>query len=208
MTYICVSGITIIGSDNGLSPGRRQAIIWSNAGILLIEALEKKLQWNSYRNYSIFIQENALECVVCEMTTILSRPQCVKPNCTVVSDFLSQMKLNSTRSMILLVQLRIDTELGPNFNSSYGLCFTHDDVMTWRCFPHYWSFIRNPLRYGESLIKLLTTNQIDVRCIKAWVMHTYEVYAEYFREPQFKSVGPPEISRVTWQIWWCDCNGL
>ena len=28
-----------IGSDNGLSPGRRQAIIWTNAGILLIEPL-------------------------------------------------------------------------------------------------------------------------------------------------------------------------
>ena len=28
--------LTIIGSDNGLSPGRRQAIIWTNAGILLI----------------------------------------------------------------------------------------------------------------------------------------------------------------------------
>ena len=36
MTYICVGKLTIIGSDNGLSPGRRQAIIWTNAGILLI----------------------------------------------------------------------------------------------------------------------------------------------------------------------------
>ena len=27
------------GSDNGLSPGRRQAIIWTNAGILLIGPL-------------------------------------------------------------------------------------------------------------------------------------------------------------------------
>ena len=33
---ICVSKLTIIGSDNGLSPGQRQAIIWANAGILLI----------------------------------------------------------------------------------------------------------------------------------------------------------------------------
>ena len=32
---ICTSKLTIIGSDNGLSPGRRQAIIWTNAGILL-----------------------------------------------------------------------------------------------------------------------------------------------------------------------------
>ena len=36
MTHICVNEVTIIGSDNGLSPGRRQAIIWTNAGILLI----------------------------------------------------------------------------------------------------------------------------------------------------------------------------
>ena len=36
VTHICVGNLIIIGSDNGLSPGRRQAIIWTNAGILLI----------------------------------------------------------------------------------------------------------------------------------------------------------------------------
>ena len=36
VTHIRVSKLTVIGSDNGLSPGRRQAIIWTNAGILLI----------------------------------------------------------------------------------------------------------------------------------------------------------------------------
>ena len=35
VTHICIVKLTIIGSDNGLSPGRRQAIIWTNAGILL-----------------------------------------------------------------------------------------------------------------------------------------------------------------------------
>ena len=39
VTHICVSEITMIGSDNGLSPGRRQAIIWTNAGLLLIGPL-------------------------------------------------------------------------------------------------------------------------------------------------------------------------
>ena len=39
VTHICVSKLIIIGSDNGLSPGRRQAIIWTNAGILLIGPL-------------------------------------------------------------------------------------------------------------------------------------------------------------------------
>ena len=37
--HICVSKLTIIGSDNGLSPDQRQAIIWTNAGILLIGPL-------------------------------------------------------------------------------------------------------------------------------------------------------------------------
>ena len=39
VTHICVGNLTIIGSDNGLSPGRQQAIIWTNAGILLIGPL-------------------------------------------------------------------------------------------------------------------------------------------------------------------------
>ena len=37
--HICVSKLAIIGSDNGLSPGRRQAIIWTNAGVLSIRTL-------------------------------------------------------------------------------------------------------------------------------------------------------------------------
>ena len=77
VTHICVGELTIIGSDNGLSPGRRQAIIWTNAGILLIWPHMKKFWWNCNQNWSIFIQENALENVVCEMASILSRPQCV-----------------------------------------------------------------------------------------------------------------------------------
>ena len=34
VTHIYVGKNTNIDSDNGLSPGRRQAIIWTNAGIL------------------------------------------------------------------------------------------------------------------------------------------------------------------------------
>ena len=36
VTHICVSKLAIIDSDIGMSPGRRQAIIWTNAGLLLI----------------------------------------------------------------------------------------------------------------------------------------------------------------------------
>ena len=39
VTHICVGNLTIIGSDNGLSHGRCQAITWTNVGILLIGPL-------------------------------------------------------------------------------------------------------------------------------------------------------------------------
>ena len=39
VTHIYIGKLTIIGSDNGFSPGRRQAIIWTNARILLIRPL-------------------------------------------------------------------------------------------------------------------------------------------------------------------------
>ena len=39
VTHICISKLAIIGSDNGLLPERHQAIIWTNAGRVLIRPL-------------------------------------------------------------------------------------------------------------------------------------------------------------------------
>ena len=39
VTYICISKLTIIGLDDSISTGRCQAIIWINAGVLLIGPL-------------------------------------------------------------------------------------------------------------------------------------------------------------------------
>ena len=49
--HICISKLTIIGADNYLSPGRRQAIIWTTDVILLIGPLET--------NSSEILSENA-----------------------------------------------------------------------------------------------------------------------------------------------------
>ena len=35
VTHVCVSTLTIIGSDNGLSPGRCQTILWTNRVLLI-----------------------------------------------------------------------------------------------------------------------------------------------------------------------------
>ena len=54
MTHICVGKLTIIGSDNVLSPGRRQAIIQTNDGVLLIEPLGTNVSemWSEIHTFS------------------------------------------------------------------------------------------------------------------------------------------------------------
>ena len=68
VTHICVSKLTIIGSDIGLSPGRRQATIWTTAWMFII--VPNKVQWNLNQNSYIFFQENAFENVVLKMASI------------------------------------------------------------------------------------------------------------------------------------------
>ena len=70
LDYICFGKLIIIGSDNGLSPGRRQAIIWTIVGILLIGPMGTNFSEILIGIPNIFIQENAFENVVCEMASI------------------------------------------------------------------------------------------------------------------------------------------
>ena len=76
VTNICVSILTTIASNNGLSHGRRQAIIWTNA-VIVNWTDGNRLQWNINRNPFMFIQENTFEYVVWKMASILSPLQCV-----------------------------------------------------------------------------------------------------------------------------------
>ena len=78
MTHICVNDLTIIGSDNGLSPGRHQAIIRTNAGILLIGCLETTFSEILIQIVTFSFKKMRLKNVVCEIAAMLSRPQFVK----------------------------------------------------------------------------------------------------------------------------------
>ena len=71
MTHICVGNLTIIGPDNGSSPGRRQAIICANAGILLIEPLGTNLS-----EILIGIQTFSFKKMHLKMSSAKWRPFC------------------------------------------------------------------------------------------------------------------------------------
>ena len=67
--------LTIIGLDNGLSPGRRQAIIWTNARVLLIQTLGT--------SFSEILRENQtcpLKKTYLKMSSAKWRPSCLGLN--------------------------------------------------------------------------------------------------------------------------------
>ena len=68
MTHICVGNLTIISSDNGLSPGQRHAMnqCWNTVNC----TLRNTLQLNINRNSWTFIQEKSFENI-CEMAELL-----------------------------------------------------------------------------------------------------------------------------------------
>ena len=75
MTHKCVSKLTIIDSDNGLSPGRRQAIIWTNAGILLI-----RTTGTNFSEISSEIHTFSFKKMHSKMSSAKWRPFCVGLN--------------------------------------------------------------------------------------------------------------------------------
>ena len=70
-----MSKLTIIGSDNGLLPGRRQAIIWTNAGILLIRTLG-----TNFSEIVIEIQTFSLKKMHLKMSSVKRQPFCLGLN--------------------------------------------------------------------------------------------------------------------------------
>ena len=84
VTHIYVSKLFIIGSDNGLSPGRRQAIIWTNAGILLIWPFG-----TNFSEISIDIHTFSLKKINFKMSSGKWRPFCLGLN---VLNFISDGK--------------------------------------------------------------------------------------------------------------------
>ena len=90
VTHICVSKLTIIGSHNGLSPGRRQAIIWTNAEILLIGPLGTHFNETSIEIHTFSFKKIHLKLssgkwrpfclglnVLIHVSERVPRPQCV-----------------------------------------------------------------------------------------------------------------------------------
>ena len=82
VTHVCVSNLVIIGSDKGLSSCRRQAIIWTNAGILLIRTSGTNLseilsEINTFSSKDMHLKISSGKCqTFCLGLNVLMKTSC------------------------------------------------------------------------------------------------------------------------------------
>ena len=90
VTHICVNKSISIASDNGLSPGRRQVIIWTNAGILSIGPLG-----TNFSEILIEIQTFSLKKICLKLSSAKCRPFCLGFNVLIHGCRLSTVSVDS-----------------------------------------------------------------------------------------------------------------
>ena len=138
-----------IGSDNGLSPIRHQAIIWTNAGIFLIEPLGTKFSEIPIEIHTFSFNKMHLKMPSAKMAAILSRGRWVN-----TADDLAPCCTQEIGTFPIYVKEEISppSQCGTclihstgNFNNLSGPGRGHQRshylFMTWTYFPHYWPFV-------------------------------------------------------------------
>ena len=107
VTHICVGNLTIIGSGNGLSPGRRQAIIWTNAEILSIGPLG-----TNFSEISIEINTFSFKKMRLKVSSAKWRPFCLGLN--VLSAMSSSINTNDPIANTSLIARFMGPAWGPS----------------------------------------------------------------------------------------------
>ena len=99
VTHLCVSKLASIASDSGLSPGRRQAIIWNNAGLLLIGPLG-----TYFSEILIEIPTFSLKKICLKISSAKCRPFCLGLN-VLTQDCDNYGVLANSNGVILAISL-------------------------------------------------------------------------------------------------------
>ena len=130
VTHICVGKLTIIASDYGLSPVRHQAIIWTNAGILLIQTLGTNISEILSEIHKFAFKEMHLK-----MSSGKWWPFCLG---------LNMLTLNVRGPIYLGFTRSISWLLMPWLHTSPG----HQQPWYWPCrICRSWSYLRKDFKY-------------------------------------------------------------
>ena len=204
MTHICDSKLTSIASDNCLSPGQRQAIIWNNAGILLIGPLG-----TNFSEILIEIQTFSLKKIHLKMSSAKCRPFCLGVNVLMESEAILYFLWFPTLLQMGWIFYHVDKIFVTYFNI---INYTEmERLLNWEIswLANDELFIQVFISYIHLMIHDRYVNQlVDVKCLKylsdrrtkaynKWSgLMTFPAFVTYFNYWADKS-----FHWATWQ-WW------
>ena len=174
VTHICVSELTIIGSEKGLSPGRRQTIIWNNAGLLSIEPLR-----TNFSDIWIGIQTFSFKKMHLNMSSANWRPFCLGLNVLRVQFRIRQRHYLNQRQHIPLMHQRHLTELiycchRVFFNFAMAFVICHIGLLLGQSFNK---------KYHRMLTKLQNDYALKWNAFVRWDLFTYKAHViQRFRQ--------------------------
>ena len=175
VTHICVGGLAIIGSDNGLSPGRRQAFIWTNAGILLIGPLRTNF------NEMIFqIRKFWLKKMHMKMSSAKWQPFCL--GIIVLKEHMSEAHQTMKHWNMTVNTLR----LRPNGHHFLDGIIQLTSLCENSCILiHIWlKFLNVPVKNNLALVQMMTWHQTSSKP-EPWTMLSYTCFCTCFTQTQW-----------------------
>ena len=169
---MCVSKLTIIVSDNGLSPGRYQAIIRTNAGILLIGPLGINFNEISFEIRKFWYKKIIWKCRLRNGGHFVSAPMCWGQDCR-YRFFLSLVSVRGDKVasasivcfwMICCIFLHILSKIIYFFNTIFPIIFFSTLLWYLTYFPQ-----RALNLYGMARSCNIKTNTLRISCsVTSW----------------------------------------
>ena len=194
MTHICVSKLTIIGWDNGLSPGRRQAIIWTNAGIFLIRTSGTNFSEiiNEINSFSFSKMNLKMASAKWRLFGLGLNELMAGKQLNNYSDYGQEIKYHTVvvKGLVLLCEALL------MIHQSIIATVSAFDETTWRLYTSMWK-LTVQIKWWQKY--LLSQNYTNKRDNSYFAMKHYEQPMEgllwYFKEKQGKSEGFDSCNR-------------
>ena len=162
VTHICIRKLTFIGSDNGLSAGQCQAIIWSNAGILLIGPLG-----TNFSEISIEIHPFSFKKMHLKMSSAKWGPFCLGLILNKISlVFVAKVPMHNMSST----------------GASNGLALTRHHIITWvNVDQDMWCHIAHPGRNWVKRVSIMGPFK-HIEAETKWPPFRRRHFQSHFRE--------------------------
>ena len=181
MTHVCVSKLTITGSDNGFSLGRLLAIIWTNAGNFLMGPLG-----TNFTKIFIAICTYSFKKMHLEMSLGKWRPFCFGPNVVCIETnhvWLSMIWVSSMMVVHRVLEAKMSLFIDGYLSHNAAKCYIFFDGVPkqnpWYVKQRRVLMIRNDTYYYRCRWNFLMCHVLENFIHIAWIWFRIYVFNIY-----------------------------